>query len=99
MDKKLQAHHDQNKAIAKKNEELMKEKFACIFAAMTNIQETTNRHNNQIGSLQDCTHKENANCKKHVADDKVLDRNMEELVALQGNRGALPPDKDGQGGA
>eukprot|EP00957_Ditylum_brightwellii_P017863 1345034-Ditylum_brightwellii.AAC.1 len=69
MDRKLQAHHEQNEAIAKKNKEFMKESFACIFAAMTNIQETTNGHSNQIGSLQYYAHKENGKHQKHRADD------------------------------
>eukprot|EP00957_Ditylum_brightwellii_P075993 5776677-Ditylum_brightwellii.AAC.1 len=99
MDKKLQAHHDRNEAAAKKNEEFMKETFSCIFAAMTNIQEITNGHNNQIGSLQDYTHKENGKHKKHWADDNALDSDMEELDALWGERDVLASDKDGQGGA
>eukprot|EP00957_Ditylum_brightwellii_P089663 6828507-Ditylum_brightwellii.AAC.1 len=98
MDAKLQAHQKHNTAVAKKNKEFLKEILSRIFAAMTNMKDTTKSHNNQNFSLQDYTKKDNGKRQKHRVDKYDLDSEMDKTDALRDERDALAPDQDGQGG-
>eukprot|EP00957_Ditylum_brightwellii_P090758 6911761-Ditylum_brightwellii.AAC.1 len=95
MEYKFNAHQTENK----KNNEFFKEMFSKIFAALTNIQELTTAHGNQIGLLQDFTQKKNGKRQKHATDDNDLDSDMYKPDDLCHNRDALAPNRDSQRGA